>query len=24
MNTDDLSDWVHDHVFDESSKTAKR
>jgi cation diffusion facilitator family transporter len=24
MNTDDLSDWVHDHVFDESSETAER
>jgi len=24
MNTDDLSDWIHDHVFDESSETAKR
>ena len=24
MNTDDLSDWIHDHVFDESSETAER
>jgi cation diffusion facilitator family transporter len=24
MNKDDLSDWVHDHVFDESSETAER
>jgi len=24
MNTDDMSDWVQDHVFDESNKTAKR
>jgi cation diffusion facilitator family transporter len=24
MNTDDLSDWIHDHVFDEGSETAER
>jgi cation diffusion facilitator family transporter len=24
MKTDDLSDWIHDHVFDESSETAER
>ena len=24
MNTDDLSEWIHDHVFDESSETAER
>ena len=24
MNTNDLSDWIHDHVFDESSETAER
>lgn len=24
MNTNDLSDWIHDHVFDESNETAER
>lgn len=24
MNTDDLSEWLHDHVFDESSEAAER